>query len=86
MAHLIVLAAAPGPSSGGSGAIVYIIPVFVILVAVIGALRMRRGGPGPGVNYVPRRFRGRLNTAYRNAGWQEPYDADGNRDSNRDGV
>ena len=44
---------------------------------------LRRGGPGPAVNGVPRRMRGRLNESFEKAGWQKPYQEDGERNPDR---
>jgi len=62
---------------------IYIVIAFIVVLAAISIFRMRRGGPGPAVNYVPRGMRGRLNSAYRRKGWQEPFDHEGNRSSDR---
>jgi hypothetical protein len=62
---------------------IYIVIAFIVVLAAISVFRMRRGGPGPAVNYVPQRMRGRLNSAYRREGWQEPFDDEGNRSSER---
>jgi hypothetical protein len=62
--------------------LMYIVIALVLLGAVISLYRLRQGGPGPAVQgWVPRRLRGRMNSAYRRAGWQEPYDDQGNRRS-----
>jgi hypothetical protein len=68
---------------GYRSVMVYIVIVFMVVVAAVSIYRMRRGGPGPAVNYVPRRLRGRLNSAYRHEGWQEPFDEQGNRSPDR---
>jgi hypothetical protein len=60
-----------------------VIIAFVIVIAVISFVRLRRGGPGPAVNGVPRAFRGRLNAVYKRAGWQQPYDDAANRSPDR---
>jgi hypothetical protein len=64
-----------------------VIYVIIGVVAVVGLTlsfrRMRRGGPGPQVNWIPRAMRGRVNESYRKHGWDEPYDADGNRKDGR---
>lgn len=62
---------------------VYVVVVFMVVVAVLSVFRMRRGGPGPAVDYVPRALRGRLNSAYRREGWQKPFDEHGNRSPDR---
>lgn len=63
---------------------IYAVVAFMVVVAILSAIRLRRGGPGPAVNgWVPRSLRGRMNSAYKRAGWQAPYDDDGNRSSSR---
>jgi hypothetical protein len=57
----------------------WVIVPFLIVVALISLARLRGGGRGPAVNWVPRRMRGAVNRQYRRSGWQEPYDASGNR-------
>jgi hypothetical protein len=64
---------------------VWVIAVAV-LVLVVTAIRLRRGGPGPAVNYVPRVRRPRVNAYYRSRDWQEPFDVDGNRNPMRDKI
>lgn len=60
-----------------------VVIVFMAVVMLISLSRLRSGGPGPGVNWVPRSMRGKLNRAYEKRGWQKPYDADGNRNPDR---
>ena len=64
----------------------YIVIAFMVVVAVISFVRLRRGGPGPAVNYVPPALRGRLNSAYQRAGWQQPFDEHGNRSPDRSAI
>lgn len=82
MTAFLVPAAANG-GGGLSGPILYVMIAFFVIVFGVSLLRLRRGGPGPAVNYVPRRLRGNLNSAYRRAGWQEPFDSSGNRNPDR---
>ncbi len=56
---------------------------FIVIVGVVSILRLRRGGPGPAVNWVPRSMRGAVNRRYEARGRQQPYDADGNRNPSR---
>jgi hypothetical protein len=65
-------------------------PVFIIVIIVIGVLavaasfyRLRRGGPGPQTNWIPKSMRGKVNDEYEKKGWQKPYDDHGNRDTDR---
>lgn len=60
--------------------------VLVVLFVVTTAVRMRRGGPGPAVQWVPRVLRPRLNEHFRRRGWQPPYDEHGNRNPDRDAI
>lgn len=58
----------------------------VILLAIgfgLSLRRLRKGGPGPAVNWVPRKMRAGLKETYRDKGWQEPFDEDGNRNPDR---
>jgi hypothetical protein len=64
----------------------YIIIAFIVVCAVVSFIRLRQGGPGPAVNYVPRAFRGRLNSTYERAGWQRPFDDEGNRSRDRSQI
>jgi hypothetical protein len=66
--------------------IVVFIVIAVVLVGGVSFLRMRRGGPGPAVNWVPRSMRGRVNKSYEQHGWQQPFDGDGDRNQNRDEI
>ncbi|MGI5325022.1 hypothetical protein [Actinomadura nitritigenes] len=59
------------------------ISVFCLTILIISFHRMRTGGPGPAVNWVPPRLRGRVNAYYRAKGWQEPYDANGRKKKSR---
>ena len=63
--------------------IVWFAVVAVALVVIVAAVRMRRGGPGPAVNWVPKKFRGSLNSVYRKRGWTAPYDDNGEKTSTR---
>jgi hypothetical protein len=62
---------------------------FIVVVAFMAVClgltvyRQRRGGPGPQTDHVPRALRPRVNAYYRSRGWQEPYDANGDRDPDR---
>ena len=49
------------------------VAAFCVVVAVVSVLRLRRGGPGPQVNWVPRALRGRVNRSYRQHGWREEW-------------
>lgn len=53
--------------------------VIAVLIVVVMALQLRSGGRGPGVAWVPRSLRGRVNGLYRSRGWAEPYDAHGDK-------
>ncbi len=64
----------------------YIVIAFMVVCFMLSIYRMRRNGPGPAVNYVPKAFRPRLNAYYRRNGWQEPFDAEGNRNPDRGQV
>ena len=57
----------------------YVIAVIVIVGALLSVYRLRQGGPGPATNGIPRGLRGKVNSMYRRAGWQQPYDSKGNR-------
>lgn len=62
-----------------------IIPILILLVIgwTLSIYRLRRGGPGFAVGWVPRPLRGKLNAWSKKRGWQEPYDESGNRNPNR---
>ncbi|WIB62119.1 hypothetical protein DEJ13_17760 (plasmid) [Curtobacterium sp. MCLR17_007] len=66
-----------------SGLFIGLVAVFVVIVLIITIYRLRRGGPGPTVNWVPRRLRGRVNRGFGEQGWQKPYDDEGNRNPDR---
>jgi hypothetical protein len=86
LASAIPVAARAG-GGGSFGPAGYVLVAFVAVALVLSLLRLRRGGPGPAVRYVPRRLRGRLNSVYRRAGWQEPYDdSEGDRRSDRSAL
>lgn len=53
--------------------------IFAIVMVAIQLVRARRYGPR--VKWIPRRWRPRVNNYYRQHGWREPYDAQGNRRS-----
>jgi hypothetical protein len=71
--------------SNSSASLYLLVPllVFLALGFVASMYRLRRGGPGPAVNYVPRPWRQALNARYARKGWQQPYDANGNRNPDR---
>lgn len=56
---------------------------FMVSVLAITVFRLRRGGPGPAVNWVPRSLRGRVNRRYEARGWQKPFNDDGSRNEDR---
>lgn len=64
----------------------YVIFAFFGVCFAISVYRLRRNGPGPAVNYIPKAFRPRMNALYRRNGWQEPFDEDGDRNPFRDGI
>jgi hypothetical protein len=84
MPILTFLLAAAGKSSGGASVDSVVFIVVLILVAVVSAYRLRRGGKGPATNWFPRSMRSRVNEVYRKEGWPEPYDRRGNRVPPRD--
>jgi hypothetical protein len=56
------------------------VTVFLIvlgLLFVASVVRMRQRGPA--VAYIPRRWSARMNARYRDNGWPEPFDDQGNR-------
>ncbi|MFC6878984.1 MULTISPECIES: hypothetical protein [Actinomadura] len=57
------------------------VAVFMLVIVVISFVRMRTGGPGPALNWVPPRMRPRVNRLYASKGWDEPYGADGRKKS-----
>jgi hypothetical protein len=57
--------------------------VFIVIVAVISLMRLRRGGAGPAVNWVPRPLRPSLDRRYAKRGWEVPFDEDGNHHQSR---
>jgi hypothetical protein len=62
---------------------IYVVIAFMAVVLVITMIRLRRGGPGPQVNWIPRALRPRTNRFFTGRGWQAPYDAEGNRNPQR---
>ncbi|RKR73335.1 hypothetical protein [Frondihabitans australicus] len=76
---------AAGHSSGGvTGFIIF--GVAVVLVGITAIVRLRRGGPGPNVQWLPKSMRKRVNDEYEEHGWQKPYDDEGNRNPDRDAL
>jgi hypothetical protein len=63
--------------------VVVLVVVFMAVCLAATVYRLRRGGPGPAVNYVPRAFRQSLDRRYERRGWQLPYDAEGIRNPDR---
>jgi hypothetical protein len=52
---------------------VYItVGIFMAFCFIMSIVRLRREGPGPAVNYVPKALRPTVNAYYRSCGWQEP--------------
>jgi hypothetical protein len=83
----MVLTAGAAAGRGGSPLwVFYIVVAFVVVGFVLSLVRLRRGGPGPAVNYVPPGLRPRLNSLYRRMGWQAPYDERGDRRPDRSGL
>ena len=73
-------------SSGGGhrGVGFWLVPALIFLVALpLTFWRLRRGGPGPAMNWIPRSMRGKAHERYREHGWQEPFDDNGNRNPDR---
>jgi hypothetical protein len=73
---VVILGVAAG-HGGGGGPLLWIVIPFMVLCAVWSVYQLRRGGRGPGVGWIPSRFRPKLNEAYRQHGWQEPFDENG---------
>jgi hypothetical protein len=57
--------------------VTFIFIALVVVIVVVSAAQLM--GKGPAVRWFPRSMRGRVNRAYRDHGWPEPYDADGNK-------
>jgi len=47
--------------------------VMIGFIATV-IVRTRRGGPGPAVYWIPRRFRPAINRFWRKRGWPLPFD------------
>ncbi len=58
---------------------VLVIVLGVALVGVTTVRRLRPGGPGLAVAWVPRSMRPRLNQFHQRHGWQQPFDDNGDR-------
>lgn len=88
MQHLPGLSAvASSAGGGGNDVVIWVIAALIIVVAVpLSLWRMRRGGPGPGMNWIPRSMRGKANEQYAKRGWQKPFDDDGERNPDRSSV
>jgi len=71
---MVTCAAILGATSAGTWVLLAAI-VLVGFPVSIWRYRVR----GPGVGWVPKRFRSRLNRAYELRGWKAPYDAEGNK-------
>jgi mannose/fructose/N-acetylgalactosamine-specific phosphotransferase system component IID len=61
--------------------VLVVVIIFVVVAVPLAVYRMRKGGPGPGVNWIPKSMRGKTNEVYEEHGWQEPYDAQGEKRS-----
>jgi hypothetical protein len=65
---------------------IFVFLAFMVVVVAISFYRLRRGGPGPAMNWIPRSMRPKANNMYEKHGWQAPFDGDGNRSPERDGF
>lgn len=78
------LVVATHASGGHSSVFVWVIAGLILVVGVpLTFWRLRRGGPGPAMNWIPRSMRAKANEQYDKHGWQEPFDDDGNRNPDR---
>jgi hypothetical protein len=64
----------------------WLVLAFMAFVLALTIYRLRSGGPGPAVNWLPRSLRSRTNKVYDKHGWQQPYDEDGIRNTDRSAV
>jgi hypothetical protein len=62
---------------------IWLVIVFMLVAAVLSFYRLRRGGPGPAMNWIPRFMRPRANAEYEKQGWTKPFNDDGTRNSGR---
>ncbi len=83
---LLAQAAASASHHGTNPVLFVIVAVLLAVGVVISIVRLRRGGPGPAVNWIPRSLRPNLNRYYTRRGWQTPFDQDGNRNPDRTQV
>jgi hypothetical protein len=83
---MLAQAAASAAHHGANPLFVAVIAVLVVIGVAVSIVRLRRGGPGPAVNWIPRSLRPNLNRYYARRGWQTPFDQDGNRDPDRTQV
>jgi len=62
-----------------------LIPLLIVFAVgtFLSLYRLRRGGPGLEVGWIPRCLRGRVNAFSKKHGWQLPYDESGNRNPDR---
>ena len=56
-----------------------LLALFFIGFIVTIIVRTRRGGPGPAVYWIPRRFRPAVNDLWGKRGWPLPFDGQGRR-------
>jgi hypothetical protein len=66
--------------------VVVAIIIFMVVVAVVSVIRLRPGGPGPAMRWIPRSTRAGANREYEKHGWQKPFDDQGNRNPDRDAL
>ena len=70
--------------------VIFMVIVLIIAVVVIGVgvtiYRLRPGGPGPAMNWMPKSMRKGANAEYDKHDWQKPFDDDGSRNADRDAL
>jgi len=84
--RILVQAAASSAHHGANPLFLVVIAVLLVIGVAVSIARLRRGGPGPAVNWIPRSLRPNLNRHYAKRGWQKPFDHDGNRNPDRTQV
>lgn len=83
---MLAQATASAAHHGANPLFLVVIAVVVVIGVAVSIVRLRRGGPGPAVNWIPRSLRPNLNRYYAKRGWRAPFDQDGNRNPDRTQV
>ncbi|MFZ0666876.1 MAG: hypothetical protein WAM97_14075 [Acidimicrobiales bacterium] len=62
---------------------IWAVAAFMAVVALLSLYRLRKGGVGPQMNWIPKLMRPRANEYYEKHGWKQPFNDEGNRRGGR---